>query len=81
MTADLYFGGAATLWVLKLRLADLGGGGGGETRWEGPRGCAHLYGEFGAAEVEDARAFVRAAAAGESWSAALAREGQAGWLV
>ena len=78
MTADLYFGDAASLWVLKLRLADLGRR--GETRWEGPRGCAHLYGEFAAADVEAAREFLRSP--GESWPAALARHRQAGgWLV
>ena len=79
VTADLYFTSATSLWVLKLRLADLEKK--GETRWEGPRGCAHLYGEFGAAEVEDAREFVRRADAGETWDAALKRDGQAGWLV
>ena len=78
VTADLYFSTATSLWVLKLRLADLDRV--GETRWEGPRGCAHLYGEFGAREVADAREFVRRSD-DESWPAALAREGQAGWLV
>ena len=79
VTADLYFTSATSLWVLKLRLADLEKK--GETRWEGPRGCAHLYGEFGAAEVEYAREFIRRADADETWDAALKRDGQAGWLV
>ena len=79
VTADLYFTSATSLWVLKLRLADLEKK--GETRWEGPRGCAHLYGEFGAAEVEDAREFVRRSADVETWDAALKRDGQSGWVV
>ncbi|KAK7750537.1 hypothetical protein SLS62_007513 [Diatrype stigma] len=72
-TADLFFDPATSLWLLKLKLARFAQA----TKWEGPRGCAHLYGNFGADEVESARAFSRRD--GETWSAALERQG--GWLV
>ncbi|EMR65463.1 hypothetical protein UCREL1_7560 [Eutypa lata UCREL1] len=72
-TADLFFTNATSIWLLKLKLALFEK----DTKWEGPRGCAHLYGNFGAGEVESSREFSRAE--GETWSAAFERQG--GWLV
>ncbi|RYP72566.1 hypothetical protein DL770_007946 [Monosporascus sp. CRB-9-2] len=74
-TADLFFAEATSLWLLKLPLAGIAGA----TRWEGPKGgpFPHLYGNFGAREIEGVREFSRAE--GGTWSAALERQG--GWLV
>ncbi|KAI0597347.1 hypothetical protein F4775DRAFT_259515 [Biscogniauxia sp. FL1348] len=88
-TADLFFASSTRLWVLKIRFADNDTFRGVRTTWEVP-GCPHLYGNFGAADVEGApREFVRAAAAdgdGEgkekkkSWKEAIAEQ-EGGWLV
>ncbi|KAK6841788.1 hypothetical protein PG987_002648 [Apiospora arundinis] len=72
----------ASLWVLKLRFSPQFSE---NTRWEGPMdGCAHLYGEFGAADVEDAREFTRTKEGGdgsESWATTMAKgEGESTWL-
>lgn len=80
--ADMFFAQVASLWVLKLRFSPQFSE---NTRWEGPMdGCAHLYGEFGAADVEDAREFTRTKEGGdgsESWATTMAKgEGESTWL-
>ncbi|KAI1824297.1 hypothetical protein F4861DRAFT_539179 [Xylaria intraflava] len=72
-TADLFFTGAKTLWVLKVRFRPEFHG---VTTWE-VSGCPHLYGNFGAEEVEGTKAFSRSE--GESWKDAMKRQG--GFLV
>ncbi|KAK7951592.1 uncharacterized protein PG986_007320 [Apiospora aurea] len=80
--ADMFFAQASSLWVLKLRFSPPFAE---KTRWEGPMdGCAHLYGEFGAADVEDARQFTRSDGGGggdESWAATMMQgDGEHAWL-
>lgn len=48
-------------------------------------GCAHLYGEFGAANVEDAKQFSRSEVGGgggeESWATVMTHQhGEHTWL-
>ncbi|KAH6655464.1 hypothetical protein BKA67DRAFT_657402 [Truncatella angustata] len=71
-TLSLFFKETANVWVLKLRFtfAD-------KVTYENGDGCPHLHGNFGAADVEDAREFSRND--GETWQDALKRQG--GWLV
>ena len=78
----MFFAQAASLWVLKLRFSPQFEA---NTRWEGPMdGCAHLYGEFGAADVEGAREFTRPTVGGdgaESWASSMAqRDEEHAWL-
>ncbi|KAK7964920.1 hypothetical protein PG996_000718 [Apiospora saccharicola] len=79
--ADMFFAQAASLWVLKLRFSTPFAE---KTRWEGPMdGCAHLYGEFGAADVEDAKEFSRSEGAGgeKSWATTMTQQdGEHAWL-
>ncbi|KAI2640146.1 hypothetical protein GGS21DRAFT_505434 [Xylaria nigripes] len=71
-TAGLFFAEATTLWILKIRFkSDFHG----VTTWEVP-GCPHLYGNFGAADVQGSKEFSRAE--GENWKDTMAR--QAGFL-
>jgi hypothetical protein len=72
ITAGLFFKPATSLWVLKLRFTFVD-----KTTWEGGDGCPHLQGNFGAADVEGSKEFIRGE--GESWEEALAREKE--WLV
>ncbi|KAI1167682.1 hypothetical protein F5B18DRAFT_397501 [Nemania serpens] len=72
-TASLFFKESTTLWVLKIRFKPEFYA---TTTWE-VQGCPHLYGNFGATDVEDGRAFSRSE--GESWGAAMERQG--GFLV
>ncbi|KAI1850731.1 hypothetical protein JX265_004442 [Neoarthrinium moseri] len=71
-TAGLFFQSASSLWVLKLRFtfAD-------KVTYENGEECPHLHGNFGAADVEDAKEFTRGE--GEKWEDAFRR--QEGWLV
>ncbi|KAI5923066.1 hypothetical protein F4810DRAFT_221774 [Camillea tinctor] len=80
-TADLFFAAAPRLWVLKIRFSSVAAKFPGLTTWEVP-GCPHLYGNFGAADVEGApREFVRDADGGaRSWKEAI-REQDGGWLI
>ncbi|GAP85863.1 hypothetical protein SAMD00023353_1401650 [Rosellinia necatrix] len=72
-TAGLFFKESTTLWILKIRFkSDFQPA----TNWDVP-GCPHLYGNFGAADVEGAREFSRSE--GEAWADAMARQG--GFLV
>ncbi|KAK1580443.1 uncharacterized protein LY79DRAFT_561712 [Colletotrichum navitas] len=69
-TADRFFSGATSLWLLKLPYAVLEA----QIRWdELPAGAGcfpHLYGRnFGAADVADARGFTRPE--GRAWSEVL----------
>ncbi|KAG8168643.1 hypothetical protein KVR01_001392 [Diaporthe batatas] len=64
VTADLFFSSNTTLWVLKVRLASIGGA----VRWEPPagggsssEGYPHLYGSLGRADVESVERFKRTA--------------------
>ncbi|KAK8056425.1 hypothetical protein PG993_001652 [Apiospora rasikravindrae] len=81
--ADMFFTQASRLWVLKLRFSPPFAE---KTRWEGPMdGCVHLYGEFGAADVEDAKEFTRSSGVwvggDESWAATMTqRDGEHAWL-
>ncbi|KAK3191850.1 hypothetical protein K4F52_001892 [Lecanicillium sp. MT-2017a] len=62
-TADLFFTELSCLWVVKLevsRLAD-------PLKWEG--GFPHLYGNFGAREVESVSRFERAD--GQKWAESM----------
>ncbi len=75
ITADLFFGDAPSFYLLKLRLAGLGG----VVRWDevdGTNGCPHLYGNFGARDVVAVREFRRGE--GRSWREVL--EGEEAWL-
>ncbi|KAH8671112.1 hypothetical protein BX600DRAFT_509814 [Xylariales sp. PMI_506] len=71
-TAGLFFTEATSLWILKLRFtfAD-------KCTWENGDGCPHLRGNFGAADTEDTKQFVRSE--GETWEDAFSK--QAGWLI
>jgi uncharacterized protein (DUF952 family) len=69
ITSDLFFTGVHTLWILKLRLSDFDPS---KVKWdevEGTNGCPHLYGNFGADDVESVREFRREA--DETWIEAL----------
>ncbi|KAI0540638.1 hypothetical protein GGR58DRAFT_121379 [Xylaria digitata] len=72
-TAGLFFKNSTALWILKIRFKpefhDA-------TTWE-VQGCPHLYGNFGAADVDGTKEFSRSE--GESWSDAMER--QSGFLV
>ncbi|TQN68436.1 hypothetical protein CSHISOI_07014 [Colletotrichum shisoi] len=76
-TADRFFSASASLWLLKLPYSALEA----QIRWDDlPSGAGcfpHLYGRnFGAADVEDARGFVRGDE-GRAWSEVL---GGDAWL-
>ncbi|KAI1133468.1 hypothetical protein F5Y10DRAFT_229136 [Nemania abortiva] len=72
-TADLFFKELATIWVIKIRFKpafqDI-------TNWDTP-GCPHLYGNFGADDVEGVGEFSRSE--DETWKDAMGRQG--GFLV
>ncbi|KAI0479566.1 hypothetical protein F4859DRAFT_439811 [Xylaria cf. heliscus] len=71
-TAGLFFKDSETIWILKLRFNPKFHG---ATNWDLP-GCPHLYGNFGADDVEDVEEFSRSN--GQSWGDVL---GQSGFLV
>lgn len=72
ITADLFFADATSVWIIKIRLARFAAA----TRWEGEDdGCAHLYGNFGAEDVEDVQRFDRTE--GRSWAQEM---GRPNWL-
>ncbi|OTA70322.1 hypothetical protein K449DRAFT_460107 [Hypoxylon sp. EC38] len=73
ITADLFFKEATTLWVIKIRFAPAFHS---ATTWE-VEGCPHLYGNFGADDVEDVKEFSRLD--GQSWKESMKNDG--GWLV
>ncbi|KAK6950953.1 hypothetical protein Daesc_007481 [Daldinia eschscholtzii] len=73
ITADLFFKDATTIWVLKLRFAPKFHS---ATTWE-VEGCPHLYGNFGAEDVDSVKQLSRLD--GESWKEALKKESD--WLV
>jgi uncharacterized protein (DUF952 family) len=58
------------LWVLKLRFSWPD-----KTNWDTP-GCPHLYGNFGAADVESVKEFNRSK--DETWEQAMGNE--TAWL-
>lgn len=79
-TASLFFASHPTLWLIKLRYADIAP----DTRWEGPPGAdgddvpffPHLYGRsFGPADAEGVERFDRD---GRDWKEVL---GASSWLV
>ncbi|KAI8633961.1 hypothetical protein F5Y19DRAFT_471221 [Xylariaceae sp. FL1651] len=72
-TADLFFKDSTSLWVLKVRFKSEFHG---ITTWEVP-GCPHLYGNFGADDVEGTKEFSRSGE--ESWREAMGKQG--GFLV
>ncbi|KAI3322550.1 hypothetical protein HD806DRAFT_128879 [Xylariaceae sp. AK1471] len=72
-TADLFFKDSTTLWILKINFKPAFHD---ATTWEVP-GCPHLYGNFGADDVEGTKEFSRSAS--ETWRDAMARQG--GFLV
>lgn len=73
ITADLFFKEATSIWVLKLRFAPKFHS---ATTWE-IEGCPHLYGNFGAEDVDSVKQLSRLD--GESWKESLKKE--SGWLV
>jgi uncharacterized protein (DUF952 family) len=52
-TADLFFTKTSSLWVIKLEYSQFAE----STKWEG--GFPHLYGNFGADNVDTVEKFVR----------------------
>ncbi|KAI0443758.1 hypothetical protein F4803DRAFT_298613 [Xylaria telfairii] len=72
ITAGLFFKDSTSLWILKIRFKPEFYG---ATNWDTP-GCPHLYGNFGAHDVEDVKDFSRSD--GESWENVL---GQSGFLI
>lgn len=69
ITSDLFFAAADFLWILKLRLSNFDAS---SVKWdevEGTNGCPHLYGNFGAADVESAKEFRRGA--DKTWTETL----------
>lgn len=73
ITSDLFFKEATSIWVLKIRFAPKFHP---TTTWE-IEGCPHLYGNFGAGDVESVREFTRPNEG--SWKEAMRESG--GWLV
>ncbi|KUI72855.1 hypothetical protein VM1G_08591 [Cytospora mali] len=80
ITADLFFTGHTTLHLIKIRLAPLES----QVKWDDPPndndGCPHLYGNFGAADVESVERFERSGGEGQSrksWKEVFA---SSGWL-
>ncbi|KAK7744603.1 hypothetical protein SLS53_003489 [Cytospora paraplurivora] len=77
----LYFTAHTTLYLIKIRRAALKG----EVRWDDPPndndGCPHLYGNFGAADVESVQRFERAegkeGGEGQGWKEVFA---SSAWL-
>ncbi|KAL7937017.1 hypothetical protein V8C35DRAFT_277514 [Trichoderma chlorosporum] len=63
-TADLFFAEATELWLIKLELAQLAD----PLKWES--GFPHLYGNFGAADVQSLEKFERKE--GQKWSESMA---------
>ncbi|KAI0182460.1 hypothetical protein EV127DRAFT_378710 [Xylaria flabelliformis] len=72
ITAGLFFKDSTTIWVLKLRFKPEFHG---ATNWDTP-GCPHLYGNFGADDVEEVEKCSRPE--GGSWEELL---GQSEFLV
>ncbi|KAI1739000.1 hypothetical protein F4680DRAFT_449462 [Xylaria scruposa] len=72
ITAGLFFKDSTAIWVLKLRFKPEFHG---ATNWDTP-GCPHLYGNFGADDVEEVEKFSRPE--GGAWEDVL---GQSGFLV
>ncbi|KAJ8122774.1 hypothetical protein ONZ43_g1113 [Nemania bipapillata] len=73
ITAGLFFKESTNLWILRIRFKPEFHG---TTTWE-VTGCPHLYGNFGADDVEDVKQFTRSE--GESWKDAMER--QRGFLI
>ncbi len=77
ITSALFFTHSTEIWVLKIRLRRFEH----LLKWdevEGTNGCPHLYGNFGAADVEAAKSFVRAVETEQSWADVFRSEGA--WL-
>ncbi|KAH8911693.1 hypothetical protein BR93DRAFT_921670 [Coniochaeta sp. PMI_546] len=69
ITSDLFFTAVHQLWILKLRLSNFEAS---SVKWdevEGTNGCPHLYGNFGAADVESVKEFRREA--DKTWTETL----------
>ncbi|KAM0552570.1 hypothetical protein ACHAPJ_007899 [Fusarium lateritium] len=64
-TADLFFTKASSLWVIKLEFTQFGG----SIKWEG--GFPHLYGNFGANNVETVEKFAREES--QTWGEVMAK--------
>ncbi|ROV90578.1 hypothetical protein VSDG_07455 [Cytospora chrysosperma] len=83
ITADLFFASHTTLHLIKIRLAPRLS----QVKWDDPPdendGCPHLYGSFGAADVESVETFEKASGGGggggggQSWKEVFA---SSGWL-
>ncbi|EJT73057.1 hypothetical protein GGTG_09908 [Gaeumannomyces tritici R3-111a-1] len=72
ITAGLWFKDATEFWVLKIKLAPRFEN---HINWDVP-GCPHLYGNFGAEDVDSVRKFQREE--GQIWNDAL--EPSVSWL-
>lgn len=86
ITASFFFAAHTTLYLIKIRRAALEGK--DEVRWDDPPddndGCPHLYGNFGAAEVDSVQGFERRVGGegegqgqGQSWEEVFAKSA---WL-
>lgn len=72
ITAGLWFKDTAQFWILKIKLASRFEN---DINWDVP-GCPHLYGNFGAEDVDSIRMFQRED--GQTWSQVL--ETSVSWL-
>lgn len=79
-TASLFFTTHTTLWLLKIRLAPLSSAD-RTVKWDDPPndndGCPHLYGDFGAADVDSVERFERTPGAPGTWEGVFA---SSAWL-
>ncbi|KLU83849.1 hypothetical protein MAPG_02899 [Magnaporthiopsis poae ATCC 64411] len=73
ITAGLWFKDTAEFWIIKIRLA--GARFEKDINWDVP-GCPHLYGNFGAEDVDSVRKFNREQ--GQVWDQVL--EPSVSWL-
>ncbi|KAF5246116.1 hypothetical protein FANTH_7023 [Fusarium anthophilum] len=64
-TAELFFTGSSSLWVIKLEFKQFAD----SVRWEG--GFPHLYGNFGAENVDSTVKFVREES--QTWDEVMAK--------
>lgn len=71
-TLSLFFQSATSVWILKLRFTFTD-----KVTYENGDGCPHLRGNFGAADVEDAKELIRSD--DQDWKSAT--KNYAEWLI
>ncbi len=77
ITLGLFFEDSAQVWILRLHLSHFPQD---KVRWdetEGTNGCPHLYGNFGAKDIDSVRELKREE--GQSWEDAAKAQGD--WLI